>query len=399
MNQQRLERINENDAAVNDGTVYLQSAKLIDGQVEVNFIPKAPPARFSAIWLRDHCHAKHSLNADTLQREVDTFSIPADIAPAKIEIKDGGSTLAIVWRHDGSVSVFPAEFLWNIAHDEGRPHAPRRTLWDRDTMGKNFPSVSHEEVMGSDAGLLRWLCLVEEFGFALTTGAVASMAATEALAKRVGYVRETIFGGMWEFSANMAFKDTAYTSVAIGPHTDGTYSNDAPGFQMFSCLQFDGSGGDSTLVDGFKVAETIRKRDPKAFEVLTEIKVPAHYLGDGVHLRAEHPIIALDHYGEVRQIAYNNYDRAPFRLPAARMSEFYRALALWHRLINDPAYEISMRLLPGTVLFFDNWRTLHGRHSFKGHRHMCGAYVNMEDFESKLRVMRAAAARPAPRAP
>jgi trimethyllysine dioxygenase len=380
-------------ARVDEDRVIMQSARLVDGQVEIHFLPAASAARFSPFWLRDHCHAKHSLNADTLQREVDTFSIPADIAPARIEIKDGGGTLSIVWRHDDSVSVFPAGFLWNIACDAGRPAAPHRTLWDRDSMANKFPGVSHEEVMGSDAGLLRWLSLVEEFGFALTTGAEASMAGTEALVKRVGYVRETIFGGMWEFSANMAFKDTAYTSVAIGPHTDGTYSNDPPGFQMFSCLQFDGSGGDSTLVDGFKVAETIRNSDPKAFEVLTEIKVPAHYLGDGVHLRAEHPIIALDHRGEVLQVAYNNYDRAPFRLPAARMSEFYRALALWHRLINDPTYEISMRLLPGTVLFFDNWRTLHGRHSFQGHRHMCGAYVNMEDFQSKLRVLRASAAR------
>jgi trimethyllysine dioxygenase len=366
----------------------LKSAKLIDGEVEVNF--GAVAARFAPFWLRDHCHAKHSLNADTLQREVDTFSIPQDIAPARVEIKDGGRTLQVDWRHDDRVSVFPAAFLWNIAQDEGRPRAPQRTLWDRDAMGKDFPSVRHEDVMGSDAGLLRWLSLVEEFGFALTTGAQASLAGTEALVKRVGYVRETIFGGMWEFSANMAFKDTAYTSVAIGPHTDGTYSKDSPGFQMFQCLQFDGSGGDSTLVDGFKVAETIRSSDPKAFELLTEVKVPAHYLGDGVHLRAEHPIITLDHNGDVSQIAYNNYDRAPFRLPPARMSGFYRALTLFHRLINDPTYEISMRLLPGTVLFFDNWRTLHGRHSFKGHRHMCGAYVNMEDFQSKLRVLRAA---------
>ena len=392
MNQQRLGGVNDDANAVS-----LQTAKLVDGQIEVSFSPEAPPSRFSPFWLRDHCHAKHSLNADSLQREVDTFSIPADIAPAKIEIADGGSTLNIVWQHDDRVSVFPAEFLWNIARDEGRPRAPRRSLWDS-TMGKSFPSVSHAEIMASDAGLLRWLSLVEEFGFALTTGAQASLAGTEALVKRVGYVRETIFGGMWEFSANMKFKDTAYTSVAIGPHTDGTYSNDSPGFQMFSCLQFDGSGGDSTLVDGFKVAQTIRESDPPAFKVLTEISVPAHYLGDGVHLQAEHPIIALDQHGDVKQIAYNNYDRAPFRLPASRIAEFYRALALWHRLINDPAYEISMRLLPGTVLFFDNWRTLHGRHSFKGHRQMCGAYVNMEDFQSKLRVLRASSNRPAPRA-
>jgi trimethyllysine dioxygenase len=120
-------------------------------------------------------------------------------------------------------------------------------------------------------------------------GRACHVEATRELATRVGYVRETIFGGMWDFTANLAFKDTAYTSQAIGPHTDGTYSFDSPGFQMFHCLQFDGTGGDSTLVDGFKVADDIRRSDPEAFEVLSSVKVPAQYLGDGVHLRAEHP--------------------------------------------------------------------------------------------------------------
>src|SRR5277367_6246074 len=86
----------------------LRSATLIDGQVEVNWSPIAPPARFSPFWLRDHCRAAHSLNADTLQREVDTFSIPRDIAPAKLEIRDGGGALNVVWQHDASTSVFPA---------------------------------------------------------------------------------------------------------------------------------------------------------------------------------------------------------------------------------------------------------------------------------------------------
>ena len=381
MHQPKLTQISDQSAGLN-------SVKLVEGQVEVHWRHSSQPTRFSPFWLRDHCHAKHSLNPVTQQREVDTFAIPRDIAVAKIEIRGDGASLHIVWAHDGSISTYPATFLWDIAQHKGRPPAARRTLWDRDSMGKNFPSVSHEEVMGGDAGLLRWLSLVEEYGFALTIGAQASMAGTEALVKRVGYVRETIFGGMWEFSANNAFKDTAYTTVAIGPHTDGTYSNDSPGLQMFQCLEFDGSGGDSTLVDGFRVAEIIRQTDKHAFQVLSEVKVPAHYLGDGVHLRSEHPIIGLDQNGDLSQIAYNNYDRAPFMLPAPRMEEFYRALALWHRLINDPSYEISMRLVPGTVLFFDNWRTMHGRHAFQGHRHMCGAYINMEDFQSKLRVLR-----------
>ena len=298
----------------------------------------------------------------------------------------------MIWRHDDSASLLPSEFLWGIAETSGRVGAPRRRLWDRAAMGQEFPTEDYACIMAGDAGLLGWLSMVEENGFALATGVPATLEATERLVKRIGYVRETIFGGMWDFTANLAFKDTAYTSAAIGPHTDGTYSFDSPGYQLFHCLQFDGTGGESTLVDGFKVAEHIRITDPAAFEVLSSVKVPAQYLGDGVHLRAEHPVIGLDHNGDFLQIAYNNYDRAPFTLPPARMAAFYRALKLFNRLINDPSYEITMRLAPGTALLFDNWRTLHGRRAYRGYRRLCGAYLNKEDVESKARVLRSGAA-------
>jgi trimethyllysine dioxygenase len=52
--------------------------------------------------------------------------------------------------------------------------------------------------------------------------------------------------------------------------------------------------------------------------------------------------------------------------------------------------EITMRLAPGTALLFDNWRLLHGRRAYQGYRRLCGAYLNMEDFASKLRILRAA---------
>jgi trimethyllysine dioxygenase len=368
----------------------LAAVKFVDDEVEVSWQGGRSTERFAPFWLRDHCHSRESLNPDTLQRQVDTFAIPADIAPDRLEIADDGATLRIRWKHDGSTTTLPARFLWEIARHGGRPPAPGRRLWDRDSLRGSFPTLSHAEITGSDAGLARWLTLVEEYGFALASDVPATLEATEALVKRIGYVRETIFGGMWDFTANLAFKDTAYTSAAIGPHTDGTYSQDSPGYQMFHCLQFDGTGGESTLVDGFKVAEDIRRADPGAFEVLSAVKVPAHYLGDGVHLRAEHPVIGLDGRGELAQIAYNNYDRAPFSLPGARMSAFYRALKLFDGMINDPANEITMRLQPGTALLFDNWRTLHGRRSYQGYRRLCGAYLNKEDFDSKLRVLRAA---------
>lgn len=367
--------------------ILLDSARLVEGEVEVSWKGRAGSSRFAPFWLRDHCHARHSLHPETLQRQVDTFSIPLDIQPAGLAIVDGGRQLQVVWKHDGVRSEFPAAFLWNMAQAGAHEDKPRR-LWDQASMGEALPTVPYEDIMASDAGLLRWLAHVEESGFALASGVPATLEATEKLVRRVGYVRETLFGGMWDFTANLAFKDTAYTPLPIGPHTDGTYSTDSPGLQLFHCLEFNGEGGQSTLVDGFRVAEEIRRTDPISFEVLTQVKVPAHYLGDGVHLRAEHPIIALDAQGEYRQVAYNNYDRAPFRLPTPRMNAFYKALRLWDRLVNDPAFEICFQLLPGTALLFDNWRTLHGRRAYRGFRRLCGAYLNYEDFESKLRVLR-----------
>ena len=43
-------------------------------------------------------------------------------------------------------------------------------------------------------------------------------------------------------------------------------------------------------------------------------------------------------------------------------------------------------LRPGDALLFDNWRALHGRRAYTGKRTLCGAYLNHEDFESRLRM-------------
>jgi hypothetical protein len=65
------------DAASFPAEPVLATARLIDGEVEVTWSGRWPGARFAPFWLRDHCHAKESLHPETLQRQVDTFSIPA----------------------------------------------------------------------------------------------------------------------------------------------------------------------------------------------------------------------------------------------------------------------------------------------------------------------------------
>ena len=93
--------------------------------------------------------------------------------------------------------------------------------------------------------------------------------------RRVGYVRETIFGGFWDFQADLSKADTAYTNLELLPHTDGTYSHDAPGLQLLHCLAFDGEGGLSTMVDGFRIAEELRGSLPELYDVLSPCMSPA----------------------------------------------------------------------------------------------------------------------------
>ena len=367
----------------------IKDAAVVDAEVEVRWADDAPPARFSNFWLRDHCHSEQSLHPETLQRQVDTFSIQSDLAVDAVSVADGGARLNIVWASGAGSSEFPAAFLRHIADTSGAAPKPERRLWDRAALGNSLPSTPYAEIMESEEGLLRWLQQIMVYGFSIATETPATPEATQALCERIAYIRQTIFGGFWDFTADLAFKDTAYTPLPIGPHTDGTYSNDPPGLQMLHCLKFDGTGAQNTLVDGFKIGEVIRETDPEAFEILTTVKIPAHYDGDGVSLRSAHPIIELDADGAICQVAYNNYDRAPFHLAPERQKAFYRALSLWNQMINDPIYEIQLDLRPGGALMFDNWRVLHGRHEYTGYRRLCGAYLNQEDFVSKLRTLSA----------
>jgi trimethyllysine dioxygenase len=241
-----------------------------------------------------------------------------------------------------------------------------------------------------DRVLKDWLEQIERFGFAFVEGTPATPEATQAVARRAAYIRETIFGGYYDFTANMEHKDTAYTSMAIGPHTDGTYSFDAPGYQMFHCLGLDCVGGDSVLVDGFEIAAIMQREMPDLYRTLTQVEVTGQYIDHekGIHLMARRPVFRLDSAGRLVQVSFNHLDRAPLFLPEFELQLFYRAYGAFARLANDRRLQYRRRLEPGSLVLFDNWRLLHARDAYQGYRRLAGAYLNKEDVESRLRVLR-----------
>jgi trimethyllysine dioxygenase len=337
------------------------------------------------IWVRDHAHDEASLHPVTQQRQHWTAGLDPELRGMRATIDPVTREVRVDWS-DGTTTGLPIAFLARF-----RTPAPAcarvdetRELWDAATIAPH-PTIAHDEVMSSHEGVVRWLRLVARHGFCIVTDTPPTAAATEALARRVGYVRETIFGGFWEFTADLAKADTAYTNLELRPHTDGTYSHDAPGLQMLHCLEFDGEGGESTMVDGFRLARDLRERSPEHFAVLASVAIPGQYIGDGSHLMAARPVFRHDHTGELVQVSFNDADRAPFALPHDEMVAVYDALRAFDLLANDPASQWRHVLRPGEALLFDNWRVLHGRTAYRGQRRLCGAYFNHEDFESHLR--------------
>lgn len=157
--------------------------------------------------------------------------IPLDIAPEKVEPTDSG--IRVSWN-DGSQHTSTFSWQWLLSNSyaprllEETPDAqnlPEKTLWSNQ-ISSSPPTVPYEAVMKTDEGVLDWLKKIYRFGFAFVDGCPPTPEATEELIRRISFIRETHYGGFWDFTADLAHGDTAYTNIELGSHTDTTYFSD-----------------------------------------------------------------------------------------------------------------------------------------------------------------------------
>ncbi|TFY52534.1 hypothetical protein EVJ58_g9964 [Rhodofomes roseus] len=202
-------------------------------------------------------------------------------------------------------------------------------------------------------------------------------------------------GTFWDFTSDLAKGDTAYTTLALGAHTDTTYYTDPCGLQLFHLLEHTGgSGGATLLVDGFYVASILKELHPTAYDLLASVRVPSHAAGEPSALytptpRSGYPILRHSHSdGELTQVRWNNDDRSVMsNLEPSMVEEWYDAIRKWHKLLTSADSEYWIQLSPGTAVVVDNHRVLHGRSAFTGKRRMCGAYIGVDEYRSKLAVL------------
>jgi gamma-butyrobetaine dioxygenase len=346
--------------------------------------PSAAVLAHSAVWLRDNCPCglcRHPGNGQKL------FGI-TDLDPDLIVTSVHGTAVTF---SDGHVSRFDPSFLAATGpvddrNEDGKviglPTAPHRVEWSR------FQAGAEPRADGLEA-LLR-------NGFVLLTGVPVALGTVLEVVESFGYVRETNYGRLFDVQVEASPTNLAFTTNAIAPHTDNPYRDPVPTVQLLHCRSNAVAGGDSGLVDGFHAAALLRAEDLKAFEVLASTPVTFRYADASTELVATAPLIGLDGDGRIREVRLNERSMQPLRRPPDDIAAFYAAYRSFVAITHRPELMLTLRLMPGDCLVFDNTRMLHARTGFvetdtglaHGSRHLQGCYADLDAVASRLKVLR-----------
>ncbi|KAJ8333960.1 hypothetical protein SKAU_G00412790 [Synaphobranchus kaupii] len=352
------------------------------------------------VWLRDNCQCPvctlHSAKARSLllsQLDVNTTVDQVTLMePTKV---------SIVWP-DQHTSEYDADWLKKRCFSPKARRAQQEELflnkrahWGSDLQ---IPTASFEEVLHDNKAALDWLMALRKVGIIFLKGAPVKQGQVARLSQRIGYLRLTFYGHTWQVQDKLGANNVAYTSGKLSLHTDYPALHHPPGIQFLHCITQAHQGGESEVVDGFHVANQLRRENPEAFHTLSSLLVDftdtgADYCDFAV--QSKNHIIDVDCDGQVVRINYNNATRdSILDVPLEQVQPFYSSLKAYVDLMCQPKNVVTYKMEPGDVVTFDNWRLLHGRKSYVSHpenlRHLEGAYLDWDEVMSRLRGLRKA---------
>jgi gamma-butyrobetaine dioxygenase len=363
-----------------------------------------------AIWLRVNCPCAKCRDPRTGERLVSITDVPEDtwVTAARLV----GDRVEVVFGPDAHDSVFDVGWLRQFATDDvpagtpgGRPGdaGPRaealggedertedaKRLWSADEIAGAFPQGSWPLFRAEAAHQQACLSAVMRDGFVVLSDVPREPGAVLSVAQSFGLVRDTEFGQVVEVHLGAQSPDQAFTSRPLIPHTAQPFRDPVPTLKVLHCLEDATEGGESTLVDGFHAAASLRAEDPAAFTALTSSEVTFAYTGARAELRATRPIIGVDPRRRIREIRLNFRHMQPLRRPAGETVAFYAAYRAFADMIQHPGQMLTFRLRPGDCLILDNTRILNGRTRFiGGQRHLQACWTDLDGLASTLALMR-----------
>ena len=339
------------------------------------------------IWLRERCQDASTVDLHTGQRLLDPSDLDPRLALSAVTQPEAGK-FRVQFTDGHQADFLERDILAEAALRAGDHDLPAPRLWDATLRPGPHARWNSQP---SDDARAQWLEQFLELGFVVFSDVPTQPGQILQVAAAFGYARETNFGELFDVRSTPAAIDLAYTAMALDPHTDNPYRWPVPGVQLLHCLVNQTSGGLSTLVDGFAVAEALRLRDPEAFERMARTAVRFRYRDATTDLVASAAPIELDVTGRVQAVHFSpRLDFVPLQ-PPADLEAYYRARRAFDHLLRSPEFEFRFLLNAGELMMMDNRRLLHGRTGFdptEGLRHLQGCYIDIDGPRSLYRVLR-----------
>ncbi len=343
-------------------------------------------SRFPSVWLLQACSCPRcglTESAVRLTRLTDQPARPKIVAAV---LREG--TVEVDWG-GGHVSRFSPRWLRGhcLSPEERARRKPAPRLWGRE-MADRLPRMDYQAVAGNAASHLAFLETLRDLGFVILQGVPKERSRTEEVASLVGKLRITNYG-IFELESKAEPEIVGDMSVALQLHTDEPYRIEPPAITLFHVLAQAETGGESTLTDGFRLAELFRAEDPEGFALLSTRPARFHrVLKEGRAFDISAPIISLDRDGAVTGLRLLDRGMAPVDLPPAEVEPFYDALRSFLALVYGGEGRITVKLQAGEMLVFNNQRLMHGRTAFDAasRRHVRSCHVDLDEFHSRLRV-------------
>ena len=327
--------------------------------------------RFHYIWLRDNCLSETSRHSTSFEKLYDFSEEKEYPKPKSVELTD--KELRIDWDEDPPHrSIFPIEWLMAFAYDENSPECynyrhkeaqsryPEEILWNR-TLLESYLSKPENSSIGVDRG---WKDLLFRFGFSLIHDLTPQQ--HQDFMASIGPMLYTEAGAFYDLESKPGANDLGYTSHELTLHTDFVHINYSHLLTSFYMVENESKGGESTLVDGFRVAQYFREQYPHYFQLLaqTPIQFRQFYTDLQYFYNKSIPVIQLNTDGELVSINFAHFHGCNWNIPFDLMEEFYQAYATFFKYLKNPDYQYCFRLEKGDCLLMNNNRILHGRKSF-----------------------------------
>ncbi|MCX7233137.1 MAG: gamma-butyrobetaine hydroxylase-like domain-containing protein, partial [Burkholderiales bacterium] len=198
-------------------------------------------ATFAAYWLRDNCHCAQCRHAGNGQKLYQITDLPAALSVRTLSSAKA-TLLEVVWS-DGHLSSYAAGWLADHQLGATARHARqvKPVLWDQ-RIAADMPVASWPALLADPAKELAWLERYTALGFGLLKDVPITPGAVAEVGDRLGYVRITNYGRLFDVKSVPNPTNLAYTAVALGVHSDNPYRHPSPGVQLLHCLEAEAPG-------------------------------------------------------------------------------------------------------------------------------------------------------------